>query len=48
VISIPPGVNRETLRLGMSGTATAFSENAGVVGLIATILIWISSYTAYL
>jgi multidrug resistance efflux pump len=48
VISIPPGVNREALRLGMSGTATVFSQNAGVIGLIATILIWISSYTAYL
>jgi hypothetical protein len=32
----------------MPGTATVFSDNAGVIGLLAWILIWISSYTAYL
>jgi hypothetical protein len=32
----------------MSGKATVFAENAGVIGLIAWILIWISAYTAYL
>jgi multidrug resistance efflux pump len=48
VISIPNEMSRETLRLGMSGSATAFSENAGVIGLLASILVWISSYTAYL
>jgi multidrug resistance efflux pump len=48
VISIPDEISRETLRLGMSGSATAFSENAGVIGLLASILVWISSYTAYL
>jgi multidrug resistance efflux pump len=47
-ISIPDGMNRESLRLGMSGSATAFSEKAGVIGLLASILVWISSYTAYL
>jgi multidrug resistance efflux pump len=47
-ISIPDGINRDTLRLGMSGGATAFSEKAGVIGLLASILVWISSYTAYL
>jgi multidrug resistance efflux pump len=47
-ISIPDGMNREQLRLGMSGSATAFSANAGVIGLLASILVWISSYTAYL
>ena len=36
------------LRLGMSGSATAFSPKAGVIGLLASILVWISSYTAYL
>jgi hypothetical protein len=25
-----------------------FAENAGVIGLIGSILIWVSSYTAYL
>jgi multidrug resistance efflux pump len=48
VISIPDEMSRESLRLGMSGSATAFSENAGVIGLLASILVWISAYTAYL
>jgi hypothetical protein len=48
VISLPKGVDRETLRLGMSGNATAFAENAGVIGLIAWVLLWVSAYTAYL
>jgi multidrug resistance efflux pump len=47
-ISIPDGMSRDSLRLGMSGSATAFSEKAGVIGLLASILVWISSYTAYL
>jgi multidrug resistance efflux pump len=48
VISIPDEMSRATLRLGMSGSATAFAENAGVIGLLASFLVWISSYTAYL
>jgi multidrug resistance efflux pump len=48
IISIPDEMSRESLRLGMSGSATAFSEKAGVIGLLASILVWISSYTAYL
>jgi multidrug resistance efflux pump len=47
-ISVPDEMNRESLRLGMSGNATAFAENAGVIGLLASILVWISAYTAYL
>jgi multidrug resistance efflux pump len=47
-ISIPVEMSRDSLRLGMSGSATAFAENAGVIGLLASILVWISSYTAYL
>jgi multidrug resistance efflux pump len=47
-ISIPDGVDRDALRLGMSGSATAFADNAGVIGLLASILVWVSSYTAYL
>ena len=47
-ISIPDGMSRDSLRLGMSGSATAFADNAGVIGLLASILVWISSYTAYL
>jgi multidrug resistance efflux pump len=48
VISIPDAMNHDSLRLGMSGSATAFAPNAGVIGLLASILVWISSYTAYL
>lgn len=48
VISIPNEIDRDSLRLGMSGGATAFASNAGVIGLLASILVWISSYTAYL
>jgi multidrug resistance efflux pump len=47
-ISIPEEMRRDSLRLGMSGSATAFAENAGVIGLLASILVWVSSYTAYL
>jgi multidrug resistance efflux pump len=47
-ISIPEEMSREQLRLGMSGNATVFAANAGVIGLLASILVWISSYTAYL
>ena len=48
VISIPDEISRESLRLGMSGSVTAFSEKAGVIGLLASILVWVGSYTAYL
>lgn len=48
VISIPKDIDRNQLRLGMPGTATVFAENAGVIGLIMSILVWVSSYTAYL
>jgi multidrug resistance efflux pump len=47
-ISIPEDMSRDSLRLGMSGSATAFAGNAGVIGLLASILVWVSSYTAYL
>jgi hypothetical protein len=47
-ISIPQEMDRDSLRLGMSGSATAFSEKAGVIGLLASILVRVGSYTAYL
>ena len=47
-ISVPDEMSRDSLRLGMSGNATAFADNAGVIGLLALILVWISAYTAYL
>jgi multidrug resistance efflux pump len=48
LISLPDDMDREHLRLGMPGTATVFADNAGVIGLIMSILVWVSSYTAYL
>jgi hypothetical protein len=45
-ISILQDIGRGTLRLGMSGKATVFADDAGVIGLIAWI--WIGSFTAYL
>lgn len=48
IISIPSDVDQRNLRLGMSGTATVFAKDAGVIGLIGWILIWINSYVAYL
>ncbi|MCK1397070.1 HlyD family secretion protein [Bradyrhizobium sp. 4] len=48
VISIPDELSGGSLRLGMSGNATAFAPNAGVIGMLASILVWVSSYTAYL
>jgi hypothetical protein len=47
-ISIPDDFDRAQLRLGMPGAATVFSDHAGVIGLLMSILVWISSYTAYL
>jgi multidrug resistance efflux pump len=48
LISIPKDIDRSQLRLGMPGTATVFADNSGVVGLLMSILVWISSYTAFL
>ena len=46
-ISIPADVDRGNLRLGTSGTATVFAKDAGEIGIIAWVLLWVSSYTAY-
>jgi hypothetical protein len=48
LISMPEKLDRDQLRIGMPGTGRVFAENAGVIGLIGSILIWMSSYTAYL
>jgi multidrug resistance efflux pump len=48
IILIPDGVEQDQLRLGMSGNATVFAKNAGVIETLMSILVWISSYTAYL
>jgi len=47
-ISIPSTMHPDLIRLGVSGTATVFAENAGVIGTIAWALLWVSAYFAYL
>ena len=47
-ISLPQDMDRDKLRLGMPGTATIFADNAGVIGILMSILVWVSSYMAYL
>ena len=47
-ISIPTDLDRTQLRLGMPGMATVFSPDAGPIGLIKSILVWVSSLTAFL
>jgi multidrug resistance efflux pump len=39
-LDIPQTIDRELVRPGMSGTATVLAPNAGVIGTIASILLW--------
>jgi len=48
VMSVPPDVDPELLRLGVPGKATVVAEDAGVIGMIAWVLLWVSAYLAYL
>lgn len=48
VISIPDTADQAALRLGTAGNATVIASDAGVIGTIAWVLIWIRSYVAYL
>jgi multidrug resistance efflux pump len=47
-IDLPKGIDPDMLRLGMVGTATVISDKAGPIGLLATILLWVKAYAAYL
>ena len=47
-IELPKNTPPELLRLGMIGTATVYTENAGPIGSLATILLWVKAYAAYL
>jgi multidrug resistance efflux pump len=47
-INIPEGVDRNALQLGKVGTATAFADNAGPIGILASILLWAKAYATYL
>ena len=47
-LDIPQNIDRDLVRPGMSGSATVLSPNAGVIGTIASILLWVNAYMAYL
>ena len=47
-LDIPQDIDRDLVRPGMSGTATVLAPNAGVIGVIASILLWVNAYLAYL
>ena len=47
-IDTPKGIDPDMLRLGMVGTATVISDKAGPIGFLATILLWLKAYAAYL
>ena len=36
------------LRLGMVGSATVISDDAGPIGILASILLWVTAYVLYL
>jgi multidrug resistance efflux pump len=48
LISVPDTLDKGKLKIGMPGSATAFSPSAGPIGMLMSILVWVSAYTAYL
>jgi len=45
----PPATLRpEDIRVGMAGSATIFTEEAGAIGILAQVLLWIGALTSYL
>jgi multidrug resistance efflux pump len=47
-IKTPADLDPTTLRPGMSGAATVFSDHAGPIGGLATELLWVKAYAMYL
>ncbi len=47
-IVVPKDIDPDALRLGMSGAATVFSDHAGPIGALASILLWVKGYAMYL
>ncbi len=47
-IAPPNGLDPSFLRLGMVGSATVISQDAGPIGVLATILQWVQAYAMYL
>jgi multidrug resistance efflux pump len=48
LINIPADMDRNMLRLGMVGSATVISDDAGPIGVLANILLWVTAYSLYL
>jgi hypothetical protein len=47
-IAIPEDVPPKSLQLGMSGRTKVFAEDAGAIGILATLLLWIKAQVLYL
>jgi multidrug resistance efflux pump len=47
-IEIPKDLEADALRLGIVGTATVISDGAGPIGFLASLLLWIKAFVAYL
>jgi multidrug resistance efflux pump len=47
-IGAPRDLERSAMRLGMSGTATVFSDNAGAIGKLESILLWVKAQLMFL
>lgn len=47
-LALPEDLPPESLHLGMSGTATVFAEDAGAIGILAKILLWLRAAAHYL
>jgi multidrug resistance efflux pump len=47
-IEVPTDLDRDTLRLGMVGSASVISDDAGPIGVVANILLWVTAYVLYL
>ena len=48
LIAPPPGLDPGFVRLGMAGSATVISKEAGPIGTLAIILQWVRAYAMYL
>jgi multidrug resistance efflux pump len=48
LIKLPPDIDRDLLRPGVSGKATVFATNAGVIGSLGNVLIRVAAWGAYL
>ena len=48
LLAVPETMPSQSLYLGMSGTATALPEDAGPIGALAKILLWIKAWLMYL